>query len=309
MNKIETAVNELKSGKLIGLPTETVYGLAAPINNDKLINRIFELKKRPFFDPLIVHISNVAQAKPLVKNWPDICDVLAEKFWPGPLTLVLEKTLEVNNLITSGLKTVGIRIPRCEIARNFITALGVPVAAPSANLFKKISPTCAEHVRSVFSSDDVFVLDGGACEVGIESTIIKICDNRLEILRPGVISSIQLSEVADRFSYKVIYSESSEVQSAGMLSEHYQPVKPLNVVCSKSLEQAKKTLNRRDTYWFHLSDKPEVAARQLYQRMREACEENYESCSIWIHEDYENDDLWRGIFDRLKKASTIYIRA
>lgn len=305
---IQLAITALSEGKLIGLPTETVYGLAAPINNQQLIGKIFSLKKRPFFDPLIVHVSSIDQAKSLVHFWPPICDELAKSFWPGPVTLVLEKLPLVSDLITSGLTTVGIRIPRSQLARDFISALGVPVAAPSANLFKQISPTSAQHVREVFSSEDVFVLDDGPCDVGIESTIIKVTASSLEILRPGLISAIELEEIADRFNYEIIHSKNTEISAPGMLEEHYRPTKPMYVVAAKDFSQAKKKLILENTHWFQLSNQPELAARELYQKMREACENENSSCSLFINEKNLSNEAWKGIIDRLKKASIQFIK-
>ena len=305
---IQSVITALKEGKLVGLPTETVYGLAAPIDNEELVEKIFKLKKRPFFDPLIVHVASVDQVKKLVKAWPPICDELAKKFWPGPVTFVLEKLPAVSDLITSGLTTVGIRIPNSQVARNFIAELGIPVAAPSANLFKQISPTSAQHVRDVFSSDDVYVLDDGPCEVGIESTIIKVTSSSLEILRPGLISAIDLQEIANEFDYQIIHTKNTDVSAPGMLEEHYRPTKPMFVVAASSLSAAKNKLNQESTLWFNLSDRPELAARELYQKMREACDTNHSSCSLWIDEKHLSNEAWKGILDRLKKASTQFIK-
>ena len=307
MSDILSAIKELKNGKLIGLPTETVYGLAAPIDNERLIARIFELKKRPFFDPLIVHVATIDQAKSIVEKWYPICDAIAEAFWPGPVTLVLEKKAIVSDLITSGLKTVGVRIPKSSVAIDFITQLGTPVAAPSANLFKKVSPTNAGHVREVFSSDDVFILDDGPCEIGIESTIIKVTDSALEILRPGLICSNELKEITNKFNYSIEYTNNTEIKAPGMLEEHYRPEKPMNVVCARNFEDAVKLLKNSQTFWFSLDSRPEIAARQLYQKMREACQNSATTCSIWIDLELLKRDDWKGILDRLKKAASNYI--
>ena len=301
---INAAVESIHEGKLVGLPTETVYGLAAPINNEKLLSKIFELKERPFFDPLIVHVSSVEQAKSLVTSWPAICDKISKKFWPGPVTLVLEKNHLVSDLITSGLKTVGIRIPKSEIARKFISSLGHPVAAPSANLFKKVSPTQASHVSEVFKKEDVYVIDGGPCEVGIESTIVKVTKKNLEILRPGLVSAAEFQEIAAEFKYEVTYTKNKDVSAPGMLQEHYCPIKPLNLVFADSLDQASNKVGAEQTDWFELSSRPEIAARELYQKMREACLGSSPSCSIWFDSKLKDLEAWRGILDRLKKAST-----
>ena len=233
-----------------------------------------------------------------------ICDKLASEFWPGPVTLVLEKNNTVSDLITSGLQTVGIRIPKSNLAQSFILALGTPVAAPSANLFKKVSPTKASHVSDVFHQDDVFVIDDGPCEVGIESTIVKVTSDTLEILRPGLISASAFENIAREFNYSVIYTKNKDVSAPGMLEEHYCPVKPLNLIFADSFDEAKKLLLDNNTNWFELSELPEIAARELYQKMREACSSDLATCSIWIKSGIKNQESWKGILDRLKKASS-----
>ena len=219
-NEIKTALEAIQNGKLIGLPTETVYGLAAPFNNLKLIEKIFHVKKRPFYDPLIIHGHSLNQLKPLIINWPEICNVLAEKFWPGPLTLVLEKSSIVDDMITSGLETVAIRIPNNELALQLLKELDTPMAAPSANLFKQLSPTKASDVKEVFSSKDVFVLEDENCNVGIESTIIKIDEKLITILRPGIIDKKTIQEIVKSYGYIVEVSNNDKITSPGQMEEH-----------------------------------------------------------------------------------------
>ena len=163
-------------------------------------------------------------------------------------------------------------------------------------------------MSDVFSPDDVFVLDDEACEVGIESTIIKVNKGSLEILRPGLVSGSELQEIASKHGFNTVYTNNTDVRAPGMLEEHYMPTKPLQVVCSDSFDQAKEKYQNIETYWFTLSDRPEMAARELYQKMREACEMNHPDCSLWLNSNHLNDELWKGIIDRLKKASTRFIK-
>ena len=183
---IEQAIQMLKSNDVVAIPTETVYGLAGAINNESALNKIFSIKGRPFFDPLIVHVSSIEMAQSLVKDWPKAASVLYEKFWPGPLTLVLPKNDKVSDLVTAGLKTVALRMPDHVTTLKMIDELQCPVAAPSANRFGKTSPTDWQHVQEEFAGE-VAVVDGGASEVGVESTIVRLQDNNVELLRPGTI--------------------------------------------------------------------------------------------------------------------------
>jgi L-threonylcarbamoyladenylate synthase len=155
---IERAAEILSRGGVVGMPTETVYGLAASIRSDEGLQRIFAVKERPFFDPLIVHINALSQKDEVVREWPKTAAFLAEHFWPGPLTMVLPRNLNLNSLITAGLDTVGIRMPRHPIATHLIECTGAPIAAPSANKFGKTSPTTIDHVRNEFLKEDLFVL-------------------------------------------------------------------------------------------------------------------------------------------------------
>jgi L-threonylcarbamoyladenylate synthase len=201
--RIKEALSAESNGKLVVIPTETVYGLSAPINDEEKIKKIFALKERPFFDPLIVHVENIEEARAITSYFPLSAQTLAKKFWPGPLTLVLPKASHVSEFITSGLPTVGVRIPKNQVTLDYIKALGSPIAAPSANKFGKTSPTCKEHVEREFDPTTIFILDDGPSSVGIESTIVKIeaLENGAEqvtVLRPGIIS---LEEVKNSLSH------------------------------------------------------------------------------------------------------------
>lgn len=236
---IENAVHELNTDQVIGFPTETVYGLAGRIDRPLAIEKIFMLKQRPFFDPLIVHVESIEQAKSLVQAWPPAAQALADSFWPGPLTLVLEKNASVSDMITSGLRTVGIRFPRHKLARQIIHEVGVPLAAPSANLFGHTSPTLAEHVLAEFPGVTLPVVDGGPCDVGIESTVLALRSLAeggwtFSILRPGLVSAAEVTECFKAQNLMVPEVEpQSRRESPGQMKHHYMPTKPL-VISFKS---------------------------------------------------------------------------
>lgn len=293
MEKLNEAIEILKSGGVVGMPTETVYGLAASIENENAIQRIFRLKKRPFFDPLIVHLSDLSQVEGVAKDVPSVAYELMENFWPGPLTLVLPKKETVSGLITSGLDTVALRVPKHDLALKLIEELGQPLAAPSANMFGRTSPTQASHVRESFP--DVLVLDGGTCEVGLESTVVQVINQEIQILRPGAVTAEMLKEVAP--SYHIVRKTKSV--APGHLEHHYQPQKKLILI--KDLTKNNGSLE--NAVELRLSPDPALAARELYSKMRDLDKGNRD----FIYCRWENEwkgQLWEAIWDRLKKAAT-----
>ncbi len=291
--EIKKACEILNSGGVVGMPTETVYGLAGSIQNKESIQNIFATKERPFFDPLIVHVSSVEQAKNYSTNWNEACDKIAEKFWPGPLTLILDKADSVDDLITSGLETVGIRFPSHPVALELINSLGHPVAAPSANKFKKISPTSKEHVTSEFP--DLLVLEGGECEVGIESTIVRVLEDEIIIYRPGLLTSKDFKDcLGDNF--KVSYQESPV--APGHLKHHYMPKKPLYFLTSSS--EVPKGLS---TISWEIPSDPTLAARELYSKLRQLDQSDAQALVVLIDNHYLNLESYRGVINRLIKAS------
>jgi L-threonylcarbamoyladenylate synthase len=268
---VEQACQLLRTGNVVAVPTETVYGLAGLIHNEEALRRIFSIKQRPFFDPLIVHVSNLEAVRPLVKRLHPALEDLARRFWPGPLTIVTEKSSEINDLITSGLPTVALRSPRHPLAQKILEAVG-PFAAPSANRFGKTSPTSADHVLEEFS-DQVAVVDGGASEVGVESTVVRLQGNRLQILRPGRILKSDLEPVARQFGLTVELAPSEA--SPGHLPHHYQPEVPLFLLREDApdsiiRERIAEVLNRTDFVLqsMELPHDPAYAARILYAELR-----------------------------------------
>lgn len=224
---LDVAVNELRAGRCVGMPTETVYGLAADALNPLSVARVFETKRRPAFDPLIVHVSPEMD----LNQWVCLNDTalqLMNQFWPGPLTLLVEKTTLISDLVTSGHPTVALRCPAHPVARELLNAFGGPLVAPSANLFGQLSPTSAEAVRKGLADTSLVVLDGGQCEVGLESTIVDTTATfpELPILRLGGIDPQRLQDLG----YQLSYPTPIIGQAPGTLKNHYAPRIPLYLV-------------------------------------------------------------------------------
>lgn len=223
---IEKAAKLIRQGKVVAFPTETVYGLGANALNPVAVARIFELKERPSFDPLIVHVANNKDIDPLINMDDDRIHKLTSHFWPGPLTLVLPKSEKVPDIVTSGLTTVGLRMPDNEIALSMIKSAGCPVAAPSANIFGQLSPTRASHVKKQLPGVD-FILDGGSTDVGIESTIIALHADGFEILRHGVITREDIEKVVPSATQNL--QKKIHTVAPGMLKSHYSPAIPIYI--------------------------------------------------------------------------------
>ena len=225
---IQVAADTLRRGGLVAFPTDTVYGLGANALDPDAIAGIFELKGRPRFDPLIVHIADAAQIKDFVKSVPPLAETLVAQFWPGALSLVLEKQNRIPDIVTAGLPHVAIRCPAHDVARNLIRAAGVPVAAPSANRFGMVSPTTAAHVIEQFGDRSPIVLDDGPCRIGVESTVVSFiegADGLPMLLRPGGVTLEEIEEVIGPIA--VNESLPSRPNSPGQLSSHYAPATPL----------------------------------------------------------------------------------
>lgn len=224
----------LRDGALVALPTETVYGLGADATNPVSVAGIFESKQRPAFDPLIVHVADVSQVGQVVAEFPPTARQLADAFWPGPLTLVLPKRPEISDLVTAGLPGVGIRVPRHPLTREILQLAARPVAAPSANPFSGISPTTAQHVLDGLGGRIDAVIDGGPCQVGVESTVLSLMTSVPTLLRPGGITREAIEGVIGRVDVAVAdpQQEDQAQPAPGMLSRHYAPRTPLSVVDS-----------------------------------------------------------------------------
>jgi len=306
--EIKYAAEIIKRGGLVAFPTETVYGLGADALNPKAVARIFEVKERPSFDPLIVHIASLETLQLLTSDPDDRVYRLAEKFWPGPLTLVLPKSNYVPDIVTSGLNTVGVRMPDNRIALDLIRFSGCPVAAPSANKFGRISPTKAEHVKKQLPDID-YILDGGPTKFGIESTVIGIRPDGFIILRQGIITSEELESVLPRSKQTAGRQELRS--SPGNIKSHYSPQKPLYI-----LGEHPQNLNTENAAFLSFGKVPvsgfkvveylskngdlHEAAINLFEKLHLLEESDIE---FIIAEPVPEKGIGIAIMDRLRKAS------
>ncbi len=331
--QIDEAVQLLKDGDVVAFPTETVYGLGARIDSDVAIVKIFTTKQRPYFDPLIVHVSSVEQAKSCTTNFSPMAAVLANVFWPGPLTLVLPRSEKISERITSGLADVGLRYPSHAIAQEIITKVGVPIAAPSANRFGRTSPTQASHVRHEFGAE-VFIVESKACEIGIESTVLAIStkDNlsyQVSILRKGFVTQSQIDAALANQGLTYQWIETSKAASPGNMKHHYMPDMPF-IICrnqNMKLSELTQILNERlpqlpdqvdgvtivkpkgavnKIEFFKLPNDPILAARDLYALLRAASLRSPQAL-CFIQLPHQTGEMWESIFDRLYKAASLIL--
>ncbi|HTP68185.1 MAG TPA: L-threonylcarbamoyladenylate synthase [Dongiaceae bacterium] len=296
--QVQKAAEIIKNGGLVVFPTETVYGLGANALDANAVRKIYALKQRPATSPLIVHVSSVGHARELVEDWPDVANRLAREYWPGPLTLVLPKKPIVPDEVTAGLPTVGLRIPRHPIALALLNAANLPIAAPSANRFTHLSPTTAQHVRDAFGSETPFLLDGGPCEVGLESTVIAVTGEGLEVLRPG------MAFVDDALASTEPTQEAH--RSPGQHKKHYSPRTRVLLVTEGHLPPsghgAYLWLSHPcpSTRSLRMPDQPEAYAAQLYRRLHDFDREALD----WIAVEFPPDSPeWAAIRDRLARAA------
>lgn len=306
---LKKAETFLKQGDLVAVPTETVYGLAACYNNKTAIQNIFSVKNRPAYDPLILHASNLSMIKTqIVKEFPPLAEKLAEKFWPGPLSMVLPKKETIDPIITAGLETVALRIPGHDLLLSLISKLNMPLAAPSANPFGYISPTTAKHVNDQLGGQIAMILDGGPAKIGLESTIVEVKGNHLVVLRAGGIAIEDLKEFDQNLE---IRTSSSKPNAPGMLDKHYAPKKDFrfqkNFNSSKDISQIGLIRFNSFSEEFPLENqivlspegKIEIAAQKLYSAMREMDQSRYE---IILTETFPNRGIGIAMNDRILRA-------
>lgn len=222
---LHEAVTRLREGRLVAFPTETVYGLGADATSEVAVARVYAAKGRPSHNPLIVHVADAAHARLVTAEWPREAQLLAETFWPGPLTLVLPKAAHVPAVVTAGGPHVAVRCPDHPVTLELLRAFGKPLVGPSANKSGGVSPTTAQHVREAFDAETVYVLDGGACTGGIESTVLLLAEDPPRVLRPGLISAEQIASVLGRGVVDFVSGVRPEGQlhSPGLLDKHYAP--------------------------------------------------------------------------------------
>lgn len=303
------AANLLKHSKLVAIPTETVYGLAANALDEKAVGHIFEIKNRPHFDPLIIHLDTFAKVKNYVTHIPDEFKLLANHFSPGPITFLLPKKSNIPFLITSGSDFVAIRIPSHPMAQALLEQLDFPLAAPSANPFGYISPTNAQHVYKMFGEKIPYILDGGECSVGLESTIIGIENGKATIFRKG---GLRIEEIEVHIGSVVVKENSSSKPNApGMLESHYAPKKPIIIGHIPALLEEYKnkkigvlSFQKRYSSHSHYILSPSAnyteASANFFNFLHQLDEEKIE---IIISEFLPEVGLGRAINDRLRRAS------
>lgn len=307
-SQLEEALALLNAGKLVAIPTETVYGLAANALNADAVVSIFETKNRPHFDPLIVHVGSHEQVSSIATTISDAAHLLMEKLWPGPLTIVLRKRDCIPHIVTSGLDTVGVRMPDHPLTLELLRSLDFPLAAPSANPFGYISPTSAAHVAEQLGQHIPYILDGGDCRIGVESTIVDCTTAIPTVLRLGGTSVEAIQEIIGDVHVHTI--STSAPQAPGMLHSHYAPRKPMRVGNIHELLHNHgpdvSILSFKDSFHnyrnIRLSETGDLheAARNLFSAMRKLDSDHH---SIIIAEFVPDYGLGRAINDRMRRAS------
>ena len=305
---LSTAARILREGGIVAIPTETVYGVAANAFDQGAVLKVFEAKQRPSFDPLIVHVASKEDVHRLARELPPGAQELMDAFWPGPLTLVLPKRAEVPDIVTSGLDTVGVRMPAHPLTLALLRAIEFPLAAPSANPFGYVSPTTARHVADQLGDRVSFILDGGPCEVGVESTIIGWEGDRWMLFRPGGLPVEAIESVVGSVANAV---KRVLPAAPGMLESHYAPRKPVEVGEVgelRGLHQGKRVgvIAFQMEYPVHrcirLSASGDLseAARNLFAALREL---DSSDCDVILAERFPDEGLGRAINDRLRRAA------
>ncbi len=322
LEKIKKAAGVIIKGGLVAFPTETVYGLGAAALDERAVAGIFSAKKRPLDDPLIVHIAENSGLKELVKVVPDKAKNLMEKFWPGPLTLVLKKRETVPDIVTTGLDTVAVRMPSGKIALKLIELSGTPIAAPSANLFGRPSPTSADHVEEDLGESVDVIIDGGDTDIGIESTVVAFSEDEVFILRPGGVTLEEIESVIGRVS--ICPPDNSLSASPGKYPRHYSPEAKV-VLVEKGPGQKERVIReaqdnigkgRKTGIMCFAGNVPayqgfdvkelgpledaRLSASRLFRIFREFDREGYD---VIVAEGTEEEGLWAAIMNRIRKAS------
>jgi L-threonylcarbamoyladenylate synthase len=300
MSSIDEAVRVLRAGGVIGLPTETVYGLAADAENDDAVARIFAIKGRPAGHPLIVHLADASQLAAWSHVANDAAHVLAERFWPGPLTLVVPRSSRASDRVTGGQETVALRVPSHPVAHAVLAGFGGGLAAPSANRYGRVSPTTARHVRDDLGADVACILDGGAATVGLESTIVDVSRAIPRILRLGSITQRQIGETLGIADVPLVTD--GTVRAPGTTERHYAPNARVVLVDAAHLDATVGGLTRRGRRTATLLPADAVAfARDLYASLRRIDDEGYDVVVVVLP---TGDGIDAAIRDRLTRAAT-----
>jgi L-threonylcarbamoyladenylate synthase len=293
---IQTAVDVLRKGGLVAFPTETVYGLGADADQEAALKAIFRVKGRPQTHPLIIHLHSVEQLPDWAVSIPPSAMDLGRRFWPGPLTLILTKARRVSSVATGGQETVGLRVPDHPVALALLRGFGGGVAAPSANRFGRVSPTTAQHVTQDLGQDVDFILDGGPCSIGVESTIVDFSSGDPVILRPGGLTKERLEEVLGR---PLPLKPAGPVRVSGQLESHYAPRAEVLIVLAGDGERRAEELRAKGKKVVVLQ-KRDIAPHELYASLRRADERGAEVIVVPLP---EKVGLGLAVADRLLKAA------
>ncbi|MFO7276295.1 MAG: L-threonylcarbamoyladenylate synthase [Pseudomonadota bacterium] len=314
--ELEAAVQALRDGELVAFPTETVYGLGANAQNPVAVRKIFEAKGRPTTHPLIVHLDSPRYLHRWVREVPEVAARLAERFWPGPLTMVLPRAPNVHDIVTGGQDTVAIRVPSHPMAQQLLTAFGGGIAAPSANRYGRLSPTRAEHVRDELGDAVRVVLDGGECQIGLESTIVACDNDGVRVLRPGAVTVAQIREVVGD---RLIESSTLEAPRVpGSTPSHYAPRTPLVIVPAGEIDARAEAASQggrriavlaqrlplkshKYVTWINAGRRPEQYAHDLYANLRTL---DKAGCEQILVQAVPDDERWDAIRDRLIRAAS-----
>ena len=307
--EITRAARILERGGLVAFPTETVYGLGADASNPAAITRLYAVKGRPPGHPVIVHFSDAEHAFAWAREVPAAARVLAARFWPGPLTLILARAPQVGDFVTGGQDSVGLRVPGHPLALELLAAFGGGLAAPSANRFGRVSPTTAQHVKEDLGADVDLVLDGGPCGVGIESTIVDLSRGGPVLLRPG---GVPAADIEEALGVPIGGPDAEAPRVSGGLPSHYAPHTPARLVGAESLgaQIAKHGTHaavlafgppdERVGFWLRMPRDPEAYARKLYAALREL---DATGCAMLLIESPPATPEWRAVLDRLRRAA------
>lgn len=310
MSGIRRAAKILREGGLVAFPTETVYGLGADASNAVAVARLYAAKRRPAAHPVIVHFASAREAFSFARAVPERAWMLARRFWPGPLTLILKRApRKAKDFVTGGQDTVGLRVPSHPVARRLLRAFAGAIAAPSANVFGRVSATTAAHVREDLGREADLVLDAGPSEIGIESTIVDLSGDAPRLLRPGFISKAQLEAV---LKTRLRQRQSASPRHPGGLARHYAPRTPARLVASHELDREiarrrKKIAllafarpDERVEIWRRMPRDPAGYGRRLYAALREL---DAAGCDLILVESPPEDAEWSAVRDRLRRAT------
>ena len=313
--EIETAVQALRDGELVAFPTETVYGLGANAQNPAAVRKIFEAKGRPETHPVIVHLDSPRFLHRWVRDVPDVATKLAERFWPGPLTMVMPRAANVHDIVTGGQDTVAIRVPQHPMAQQLLTAFGGGIAAPSANRYGRLSPTRAEHVRDELGDAVKVILDGGESQIGLESTIVAFEGSSVRLLRPGAVTAGQIRQVVAELE---IGAGLDSPRVPGSATSHYAPTTPMTIVPAGEIDAHAAALSeggrrvavlaqrlplRAHKYvtWINAGRRPEQYGHDLYANLRTL---DKAGCQQILVQDVPEGERWEAIRDRLLRAAS-----